>query len=149
MEEKVQLLAVPRALRTPEQLRRIDELCAESLASRSRNFLVTSTTAASSFWLWCAHRRLRQRHVQGWFFFLAQCSLWLQTGPDARHHGRFGPQDSNVEVHRCRSWTRLSCPLCATAYALVQLLTVEVPQVQLIIKVIYIPVAAQSWFPWL
>ena len=23
----------------------------------------TSTTAASSFWLWCAHRRLRQRHV--------------------------------------------------------------------------------------
>ena len=32
MEEKVHLLAVPRALRTPEQLRRIDELCAESLA---------------------------------------------------------------------------------------------------------------------
>ena len=31
-EEKVQLLAVPRALRTPEQLRRIDELVAESLA---------------------------------------------------------------------------------------------------------------------
>ena len=46
----------------------------------------TSTTAASSFW--CAHRRLRQRHVQGWFFFFALCSLWLQTGPDARHHGR-------------------------------------------------------------
>ena len=33
--------------------------------------------------------------------------------------------------------------------ALVQLLTMEVPQVQLIIKFIYIPVAAQSWFPWL
>ena len=47
----------------------------------------TSATAASSFW--CAHRRLRQRHVQGWFSFLALCSLWLQTGPDARHHGRY------------------------------------------------------------
>ena len=32
--ETEQLLAVPRALRTPEQKRRIDELCAESLASR-------------------------------------------------------------------------------------------------------------------
>ena len=47
--------------------------------------------------------------------------------------------------HRCSSWMRLSCPLCVTTYALVQLLfTVEVPQVQLIIKVIYIPVAVQS-----
>ena len=34
IEEKEQLLAVPRALRTPEQRRRIDELVAESLASR-------------------------------------------------------------------------------------------------------------------
>ena len=51
-------------------------------------------------------------------------------------------------IHRCSSWTRLSCPLCATTYALVQLrITVEVPQVQLIIKVIYIPVAAQSLIP--
>ena len=33
----------------------------------------TSTTAASSFW--CAHRRLRQRHVQVWFFYLALCPL--------------------------------------------------------------------------
>ena len=32
-EEKVQLLAVPAALRTPEQKRRIAEICAESLAS--------------------------------------------------------------------------------------------------------------------
>ena len=32
--ETEQLLAVPRALRTPEQKRRIDEICAESLASR-------------------------------------------------------------------------------------------------------------------
>ena len=30
----MQLLAVPSALRTPEQKRRIDEICAESLASR-------------------------------------------------------------------------------------------------------------------
>ena len=49
--------------------------------------------------------------------------------------------------HRCSSWTRLSCPLCAMTYASVQLLTVEVPQVQLIIEVIYIPFAAQSLVP--
>ena len=48
--------------------------------------------------------------------------------------------------HRCSSWTRLSCPLCATTLAPVQLLTVEVPQVQLI-EVILIPVAAQSLVP--
>ena len=35
IKETEQLLAVPRALRTPEQRRRIDELVAESLASRS------------------------------------------------------------------------------------------------------------------
>ena len=35
IEEKAQLLAVPRALRTPEQRRRIDEICAASLASSS------------------------------------------------------------------------------------------------------------------
>ena len=34
-DEEQSLLAVPRALRTPEQKRRIDEICAESLASRS------------------------------------------------------------------------------------------------------------------
>ena len=39
----------------------------------------------------CALRRLWQWLVHGWFFFLAQCSFWLQTGPDARHHGRYGP----------------------------------------------------------
>ena len=39
-------------------------------------------------------------------------------------------------------------PLCATTYALVQLfITLEVPQVQLIIKVMYIPVATQSLIP--
>ena len=89
------------------------------------------------------------RHVQGlvcWYLTmsLALCSSCVSQAQDARHHGRHGPQDSYVEVHRCSSWTRLSCPLCATTYALVQLLTVEVPQVQLIIKVIYIPVATQS-----
>ena len=52
----------------------------------------TSTMAASSFW--CAHRQLRQRHVQGWFSFLALCSLWLQTGPDARHHDRYDQEDT-------------------------------------------------------
>ena len=50
--------------------------------------------------------------------------------------------------HRCSSWLRLSCPLCATTLAPVQLLTVEVPQVQLIIEVIYIPSWRRVWFPW-
>ena len=37
--------------------------------------------------------------------------LVLSQAPDARHLGRYGPQDS-VEVHRCSSWTRFSpCPL--------------------------------------
>ena len=37
--------------------------------------------------------------------------LLVSQAPDARHHGRHGPQDS-VEVHRCSSWTRFSlCPL--------------------------------------
>ena len=35
----------------------------------------------------------------------------VSQAPDARHHGRLGPQDS-AEVHRCSSWTRFSlCPL--------------------------------------
>ena len=53
---------------------------------------------ASNPRVWCAHCRLWQWHVQGSFFFLALCSLWLQTGPDARHHGRFGPEE---QVHSC------------------------------------------------
>ena len=37
--------------------------------------------------------------------------LLVSQAPDARHHGRLGPQDS-VEVHRYSSWTRFSpCPL--------------------------------------
>ena len=57
------------------------------------------------------------RHVQGlvcWYLTmsLALCSSWLSQAQDARHHGRHGPQDSHVEVHRCSSWTRsLTCPL--------------------------------------
>ena len=46
-------------------------------------------------------------HVQGLFFFLALCSLWLQTGPDARHLGRYGPEG------HVRSWlVSLNGPLC-------------------------------------
>ena len=61
----------------------------------------TSTRAASPFW--CAHRRLRQRHVQGWFSFLVLCSIWLQTGPDARHHGPYGPEGFCCSC-RTRTW---------------------------------------------
>ena len=53
-------------------------------------------------------------------------------------------RDFTWRFHRCTSWKRLSCPLCATTHAL---LTVELPQVQLIIKVIYITFAAQSLVP--
>ena len=42
----------------------------------------------------------------------ALCFLPCLQARDARHHGRHGPQDSYVEVHRCSSWTRsLTCPL--------------------------------------
>ena len=58
-------------------------------------FLVrSSSTPAEASSFWCAHRRLRQRHVQAWFSFLVLCSLWLQTGPDARHHGRYDQEDT-------------------------------------------------------
>ena len=54
--------------------------------------LRSSSGLRCSAWTICefgtAHRRLWQWHVQGSFFFLALCSLWLQTGSDARHHGR-------------------------------------------------------------
>ena len=56
-------------------------------------------------------------------------------------------RDSFMRDFPWSSWTRLSCPLCATTHAPVQLLTAELSQVQLIIKVIYIPFAAQSLVP--
>ena len=63
MEEKVQLLAVPRALRTPEQLRRIEELCAESLArSRSRK---RKKRKKKKLPRGRARRRQRQRPLSG------------------------------------------------------------------------------------
>ena len=75
------------------------------------------------------------------------CSLWA-VGRSVMFCIMAGMEQKNTFrriFHRCSSWTRLSCPLCATTYALVQLrITVEVPQVQLILKVIYIPIAAQS-----
>ena len=77
------------------------------------------------------------------------CSLWA-VGRSVMFGIMAGMDQKNTFrriCHRCSSWTRLSCPLCATTYALVQLLTVEVPQVQLIIKVIYILVATQSLIP--
>ena len=36
---------------------------------------------------------------------LVLCFFPCRQAPDARHHGRLGPQDS-VEAHRCSSWTR-------------------------------------------
>ena len=77
------------------------------------------------------------------------CSLWA-VGRSVMFGIMAGMDQKNTFrriCHRCSSWTRLSCPLCETTYALVQLLTVEVPQVQLIIKVIYIPVGTQSLIP--
>ena len=100
------LLAVPRALRTPEQLRRIDELVAESLARsgmRKRKKRKKKKLPRGR-----ARHRQRQRPLSGYgalivnsgrgmckagFSTSAQCSLWLQTGPDARHHGRYGTEE--------------------------------------------------------
>ena len=78
------------------------------------------------------------------------CSLWA-VGRSVMFGIMTGMVQKNMFCricHRCSSWTRLSCPSCATTSALVQLfITVEVPHVQLIIKVIYIPVATQSFIP--
>ena len=82
---------------------------------------------------------------------LALCSSWLSQAQDARHHGRHGPQDSYVEVHRCSSWTRsFTCPLVCYEWrhgpdSAENCLAI--PQVLLIIKVIYIPVAVLSYIP--
>ena len=61
---------------------------------------------------WSVWTRRIFRHVQGlvcWYLTmsLALCSSWLSQAQDARHHGRHGPQDSYVEVHRC-SWCAMS-----------------------------------------
>ena len=45
--------------------------------------------------------------------------LLVSQAPDARHHGRLGPQDS-VEVHRCSSWTRFLLARCCATCVLVQ-----------------------------
>ena len=74
---------------------------------------------------------------------LALCFLPCLQARDARHHGRRGPRDSYVEVHRCSSWTR----------SLIFLLVcyewrhdpdsaencLAIPQVQLIITVVVFP----------
>ena len=66
------------------------------------------------------------------------CSLWA-VGRSVMFGIMAGMDQKNTFRHicrRCSSWTRLSCPLCATTCALVQLfITLEVPQVQLIIVV--------------
>ena len=78
--------------------------------------------------------------------------LLLSQAQDARHHGRHGPQDS-VEVHRCSSWTRSStCPLVCYEWrhgpdSAENCLAV--PQVLLIITVIFITVVAQRLSLWL
>ena len=63
--------------------------------------------------VWCAHRRLWQWHVQGSFFLLALCSLWLQTGPYACHFGRYGPEG------HLRSWLVLLVALLSRCVSFV------------------------------
>ena len=59
--------------------------------------------------------------------------LLVSQAPDARHHGRLGPQDS-VEVHRCSSWTGFSpCPLLCYVCLFY---TVAFPQLQFITVVV-------------
>ena len=72
--------------------------------------------------VWCAHRRLWQWHVQGSFFFLALCSMWLQTGPYACHNGRYGPEGHSrswlvllVTFSRCVSFVVVR-PRCSASW---------------------------------
>ena len=74
---------------------------------------------------------------------LTLCFSWLCQAQHARHHGRRGPRDSYLEVHRCSSWTRsLTCPLVCYEWrhgpdSAENCLAI--PQVQLIITVVVSP----------
>ena len=76
--------------------------------------------------------------------------LLLSQAPDARHHGRHGPQDS-VEVHRCSSWTRFStCPLLCYEWYLGSDSAVHClafPQLQFITVVDFL-LRCRGLFPW-
>ena len=81
---------------------------------------------------------------------LVLCFLLCLQARDARHHGWHGPQDS-VEVHRCSSRTRFfTCPLvcyeCRHGPDSAEN-CLAIPQVQLIITVIFIPVGGAEAFP--
>ena len=108
-EEKVQLLAVPLALRTPEQRRRIAELCAESLAScssqpgrrkrKKRKKKKLPRGSSRSF----ARRRQRQWHAWRCWFYWLRSSLRCVTfdfwqARDARLHCRYGAEGL-LQVH--------------------------------------------------
>ena len=76
--------------------------------------------------------------------------LLVVSGPRSRHHGRHGPQDSYVEVHRCSSWTRsFTCPLVCYEWrhgpdSAENCLAI--PQVQFIITVVDIFFVTQRQF---
>ena len=98
-EEKVQLLAVPRALRTPEQLRRIDELCAESLARsgmRKRKKRKKKKLPRGR-----ARRRLRQRPLSGYGALVVN---FICPDPDRRAVQKTveNPQSSSPSLRRDR-----------------------------------------------
>ena len=114
--------------------------------------LSSGPSCSASWQVWT--RRIF-RHVQGlvcWYLTMsfALCSSWLSQAQDARHHGRHGPQDSYVEVHRCSSWTRSStCPLVCYEWrhgpdSAENCLAI--PQVQLIITVVDIFFVTQRQF---
>ena len=123
-EEKDELLSVPIQLRTPAQWARLQELIGASSQARRRKRkkrrkrrLPRAPRPRPVAWhhgrygpegLLRAHRRLRQLHGQGWFYWLRYTSCVFPLGcwqaRDVRHHGRYGPKgflrDSARRRHR-------------------------------------------------
>ena len=183
------LLLVPFVRRSDQENDRVDEL--QKLRDRlNREFDLLSAPSKKKkkkrkkkLPRGRARRRQRQRPLSGalivdsgsgtckaGLFFLALCSLWLQTGPDARHHGRYDQEGWFLSVapriwqslvrcflwFKCSSWTRcartsLSNNRCRPLSDIPVLAQRQFPMVQLFMlivqfsdKVVEVPVRCST-----
>ena len=89
--------------------------------------------------VWCAHRRLWQWHVQGWFCWYVTpravfLPWFLSTGPPlGLLHGWFGPEE------QLRFEMVVVIPVIAQRLIPMVQLTVEIPQLQFLNEVIDVP----------
>ena len=113
-DEMQSLLAVPRALRTPAQLRRFQELAAQSsdswasLRRRERKKRRKKKPSKSSSSSGHARRRLRQWHARFAGLPGVPFSRCVPFGCrqvcDARHHGRYEPEGQHHARRQSWQW---------------------------------------------